>query len=72
MQIKLKPGKPTKPGNYLCKRKGSSYLEVAHIFTVVWELGEVLMFGSLSGRFQLDRLEDGALFSERIDLIVED
>ena len=71
MQIKMKPGKPTEPGDYVCKRKGSSYYELTHVWLGRYGGKELLMFGSLSGKFPLSHLEDDAIFSERIDLIVE-
>lgn len=68
MQIKMKPGKPTEPGDYLCKRSGSSRLEYVRIFGN----GHGLYCSFIVSGFPISHLEDDALFSERIDLVVEE
>lgn len=68
MQIKVKPGKPTEPGDYVCKRKKSHRLELVRIWTST--IG--LVIGSWAFTMPLNSLEDDALFSERIDISVEE
>jgi len=74
MQIKLKPGKPTEPGNYICKRAGSRMFELVRVFPVTWEDNEILMLGSclIGGTLRLDHIEDDTLFSERVNLVIEE
>jgi len=67
MQIKMKPGKPTEPGDYVCMRKGSSRPEYARI----WVEGNDLYFTAGISGFAMKHLEDDTLFSDRIDLVVE-
>lgn len=72
MQIKMNHGKPTEPGDYICKRRENSRYEMAHVWLGMFGGDRLLMFRSMSGQFPVDRLEDSALFSERIDLKLED
>lgn len=68
MQIKMKPGKPTEPGEYLCLRRGYRYLEYARVVPA----GTGLYYKAGLTGCALKHIEDEALFSERIDLVIEE
>ena len=69
MQIKMKPGKPTEPGDYLCIRNS---IYTPEYFRVERFREDGLIVRSVGGLFLWDSIEDEALFSERIKLVIEE